>query len=149
MHSRGSLMASVQTGHQFKFSLKSGETNVSSQVWYHIMHNDWSYNNMLLKFMNISCCLCDVRHLKVWKKKKKKIIFYFPAVTLTGSAAGDAALDKFNKSWTELDDWLALLDHMVQTQRVMVGDLDEINDMTVKLKVRLCLHLAAFILSPQ
>ncbi|KAK7166628.1 hypothetical protein R3I93_006395 [Phoxinus phoxinus] len=56
------------------------------------------------------------------------------AVTLTGSAAGDAALDKFNKSWTELDDWLALLDHMVQTQRVMVGDLDEINDMTVKLK---------------
>uniref|UniRef100_A0A8C1ZHA8 Dystrophin n=1 Tax=Cyprinus carpio TaxID=7962 RepID=A0A8C1ZHA8_CYPCA len=55
-------------------------------------------------------------------------------VTLTGSAAGDAALDKFNKSWAELDDWLTLLDHMVQTQRVMVGDLDEINEMTVKLK---------------
>uniref|UniRef100_A0A671LEG0 Dystrophin-like n=1 Tax=Sinocyclocheilus anshuiensis TaxID=1608454 RepID=A0A671LEG0_9TELE len=45
-----------------------------------------------------------------------------------------AALDKFNKSWMELDDWLTLLDHMVQTQRVMVGDLDEINKMTVKLK---------------
>uniref|UniRef100_A0A8C1XBW2 WW domain-containing protein n=1 Tax=Cyprinus carpio TaxID=7962 RepID=A0A8C1XBW2_CYPCA len=45
-----------------------------------------------------------------------------------------AALDKFNKSWAELDDWLTLLDHMVQTQRVMVGDLDEINEMTVKLK---------------
>lgn len=54
---------------------------------------------------------------------------------MTGSAAGDAALDKFNKSWMELDDWLTLLDHMVQTQRVMVGDLDEINEMTVKLKV--------------
>uniref|UniRef100_A0A8C2FZ28 Dystrophin n=1 Tax=Cyprinus carpio TaxID=7962 RepID=A0A8C2FZ28_CYPCA len=65
---------------------------------------------------------------------EQKIICYFLAVTLTGSAAGDAALDKFNKSWAELDDWLTLLDHMVQTQRVMVGDLDEINEMTVKLK---------------
>uniref|UniRef100_A0A673GNC6 Dystrophin-like n=1 Tax=Sinocyclocheilus rhinocerous TaxID=307959 RepID=A0A673GNC6_9TELE len=45
-----------------------------------------------------------------------------------------AALDKFSKSWMELDDWLTLLDHMVQTRRVMVGDLDEINEMTVKLK---------------
>uniref|UniRef100_A0A671RYB1 Dystrophin-like n=1 Tax=Sinocyclocheilus anshuiensis TaxID=1608454 RepID=A0A671RYB1_9TELE len=68
------------------------------------------------------------------EKSEQKITCYFPAVTLTGSAAGDAALDKFNKSWTELDDWLTLLDHMVQTQRVMVGDLDEINEMTVKLK---------------
>uniref|UniRef100_A0A672MYW3 Dystrophin n=1 Tax=Sinocyclocheilus grahami TaxID=75366 RepID=A0A672MYW3_SINGR len=67
-------------------------------------------------------------------QSEQKITCYFPAVTLTGSAAGDAALDKFNKSWTELDDWLTLLDHMVQTQRVMVGDLDEINEMTVKLK---------------
>uniref|UniRef100_A0A673GN47 Dystrophin-like n=1 Tax=Sinocyclocheilus rhinocerous TaxID=307959 RepID=A0A673GN47_9TELE len=65
---------------------------------------------------------------------EQKIICYFPAVTLTGSAAGDAALDKFSKSWMELDDWLTLLDHMVQTRRVMVGDLDEINEMTVKLK---------------
>lgn len=61
----------------------------------------------------------------------------FPATTLTGSAAGDAALDKFNKSWAELNDWLSLLDHMVQTQRVTVGDLDEIKEMTAKLKVRL------------
>uniref|UniRef100_A0A673GMJ7 Dystrophin-like n=1 Tax=Sinocyclocheilus rhinocerous TaxID=307959 RepID=A0A673GMJ7_9TELE len=71
---------------------------------------------------------------KVISQSEQKITCYFPAVTLTGSAAGDAALDKFNKSWTELDDWLTLLDHMVQTQRVMVGDLDEINEMTVKLK---------------
>ncbi|RXN10779.1 dystrophin-like isoform X4 [Labeo rohita] len=67
--------------------------------------------------------------LKDWRDKCQ-----LAAVTLTGSAAGDAAFDKFNKSWTELDDWLTLLDHMVQTQRVMVGDLDEINEMTVKLK---------------
>ncbi|XP_059409659.1 dystrophin isoform X4 [Carassius carassius] len=67
--------------------------------------------------------------LKDWRDKCQ-----LAAVTLTGSAAGDAALDKFNKSWAELDDWLNLLDHMVQTQRVMVGDLDEINKMTVKLK---------------
>uniref|UniRef100_A0A8C1LAM7 Dystrophin n=1 Tax=Cyprinus carpio TaxID=7962 RepID=A0A8C1LAM7_CYPCA len=67
--------------------------------------------------------------LKDWRDKCQ-----LAAVTLTGSAAGDAALDKFNKSWAELDDWLTLLDHMVQTQRVMVGDLDEINEMTVKLK---------------
>lgn len=86
--------------------------------------------------------------LDIWKSEQKRI-FYFPAVTLTGSAAGDAALDKFNKSWTELDDWLTLLDHMVQTQRVMVGDLDEINDMTVKLKVSLCRHLAALNPCPQ
>uniref|UniRef100_A0A672L0X9 Dystrophin n=1 Tax=Sinocyclocheilus grahami TaxID=75366 RepID=A0A672L0X9_SINGR len=67
--------------------------------------------------------------LKDWRDKCQ-----LAAVTLTGSAAGDAALDKFNKSWMELDDWLTLLDHMVQTQRVMVGDLDKINEMTVKLK---------------
>ncbi|XP_052439429.1 dystrophin-like isoform X2 [Carassius gibelio] len=67
--------------------------------------------------------------LKDWRDKCQ-----LAAVTLTGSAAGDSALDKFNKSWMELDDWLKLLDHMVQTQRVMVGDLDEINGMTLKLK---------------
>ncbi|XP_059409656.1 dystrophin isoform X1 [Carassius carassius] len=67
--------------------------------------------------------------LKDWRDKCQ-----LAAVTLTGSAAGDAALDKFNKSWAELDDWLNLLDHMVQTQRVMVGDLDEINKMTSTLQ---------------
>uniref|UniRef100_A0A671RY90 Dystrophin-like n=1 Tax=Sinocyclocheilus anshuiensis TaxID=1608454 RepID=A0A671RY90_9TELE len=71
---------------------------------------------------------------KVSHKANHQTLITKTTVTLTGSAAGDAALDKFNKSWTELDDWLTLLDHMVQTQRVMVGDLDEINEMTVKLK---------------
>ncbi|XP_073722267.1 dystrophin isoform X1 [Misgurnus anguillicaudatus] len=67
--------------------------------------------------------------LKDWKDKCQ-----LATATLAGSAAGDAALDKFNKSWADLNDWLSLLDHMVQTQRVTVGDLDEINEMTVKLK---------------
>ncbi|XP_035390530.1 dystrophin isoform X1 [Electrophorus electricus] len=58
--------------------------------------------------------------------------------SLIASAPGDAtALEKFKKSWAELNDWLSLLDHMVQTQRVTVGDLDEINDMTGKLKLTL------------
>uniref|UniRef100_A0A8B9K2Q7 Dystrophin n=1 Tax=Astyanax mexicanus TaxID=7994 RepID=A0A8B9K2Q7_ASTMX len=54
---------------------------------------------------------------------------------LTGSAPGDAsALDHFNKSWAELNNWLSLLDHMLLSQRVLVGDLDEISDVTTKLK---------------
>ncbi|XP_051994210.1 dystrophin-like isoform X1 [Xyrauchen texanus] len=67
--------------------------------------------------------------LKEWRHK-----YQLAAETLTGSAAGDAAVGHFYKSWKELDDWLSLLDHMVQTQRVTVGDLDEISEMTVKLK---------------
>uniref|UniRef100_A0A674C623 Dystrophin n=1 Tax=Salmo trutta TaxID=8032 RepID=A0A674C623_SALTR len=48
---------------------------------------------------------------------------------------GDApALAQFNKAWAELSDWLSLLDQMVQTQRVTVADLDEINHMIVKTK---------------
>uniref|UniRef100_A0A674C9U1 Dystrophin n=1 Tax=Salmo trutta TaxID=8032 RepID=A0A674C9U1_SALTR len=44
------------------------------------------------------------------------------------------ALAQFNKAWAELSDWLSLLDQMVQTQRVTVADLDEINHMIVKTK---------------
>uniref|UniRef100_A0A8C7KYF3 Dystrophin n=1 Tax=Oncorhynchus kisutch TaxID=8019 RepID=A0A8C7KYF3_ONCKI len=48
---------------------------------------------------------------------------------------GDApALAQFNKAWAELSDWLSLLDQMVQTQRVTVADLDDINHMIVKTK---------------
>uniref|UniRef100_A0A3B1JJP3 Dystrophin n=1 Tax=Astyanax mexicanus TaxID=7994 RepID=A0A3B1JJP3_ASTMX len=43
-------------------------------------------------------------------------------------------LDHFNKSWAELNNWLSLLDHMLLSQRVLVGDLDEISDVTTKLK---------------
>lgn len=44
-------------------------------------------------------------------------------------------MDTFNNSSTELNDWLSLLDHMIITQRVRVGDLSEISDLIVKLKV--------------
>ncbi|XP_075905519.1 dystrophin isoform X3 [Nelusetta ayraudi] len=55
--------------------------------------------------------------------------------TLTGSSmAESAALAQFNKSWAELSDWLALLDNMVQNKRVVVADLDDINDNIAVLK---------------
>ncbi|XP_045555407.1 dystrophin isoform X5 [Salmo salar] len=55
--------------------------------------------------------------------------------TTTETLQGDApALAQFNKAWAELSDWLSLLDQMVQTQRVTVADLDEINHMIVKTK---------------
>ncbi|XP_036396175.1 dystrophin isoform X3 [Megalops cyprinoides] len=67
--------------------------------------------------------------------------------TLTGSATMAEmsssvllempALAHFNKSWVELTDWLSLLDQAVKTQRVTVGDLEEINDMIVKQRATL------------
>ncbi|XP_076017960.1 dystrophin isoform X2 [Genypterus blacodes] len=58
--------------------------------------------------------------------------------TLTGSSAPEsAALAQFNKSWAELTDWLTMLDNMVQNKRVVVADLDDINDNIGKLKVAL------------
>nr|XP_005995015.2 PREDICTED: dystrophin isoform X4 [Latimeria chalumnae] len=44
------------------------------------------------------------------------------------------ALADFNKAWSELTDWLSLLDHVVKTQIVTVGDVEEINDMIIKQK---------------
>ncbi|XP_066517657.1 dystrophin isoform X2 [Hoplias malabaricus] len=68
--------------------------------------------------------------LKEWKNRCQ-----VASESLTGSVPEDvSALDKFSKSWTELNNWLSLLDHRVLTQRVIVGDLDEISDMTAKLK---------------
>uniref|UniRef100_A0AAY4E7K9 Dystrophin n=1 Tax=Denticeps clupeoides TaxID=299321 RepID=A0AAY4E7K9_9TELE len=55
--------------------------------------------------------------------------------SLGGSAQGDMpALAQFNKAWAELSDWLSLLDHMVQNQKVTVGDTEEISDMIIKQK---------------
>lgn len=94
------------------------------------------------------CCYCKSQHLCCFPSGfglDLNVRQCFSATTLTGSAAGDSALDKFNNSWAELNDWLSLLDHMVQTQKVTVGDLDDIKEMTAKLKVRpWCRH--AFIL---
>uniref|UniRef100_A0A3B3R1U0 Dystrophin n=1 Tax=Paramormyrops kingsleyae TaxID=1676925 RepID=A0A3B3R1U0_9TELE len=47
------------------------------------------------------------------------------------------ALVQFNKTLSELTNWLSVLDHMTQTQRVMVGNLEEINDMMKKQKATL------------
>lgn len=59
-----------------------------------------------------------------------------PDETLTGSSQPEsAALAQFNKSWAELTDWLTMLDNMVQNKRVVVGDLDDINDNIGQLKV--------------
>lgn len=58
-------------------------------------------------------------------------------MTLTGSSAPEsAALAQFNKSWAELTDWLTMLDNMVQNKRVVVADLNDVNDNIGKLKVR-------------
>lgn len=57
------------------------------------------------------------------------------AVYLTGSAPDVSTMDAFNNSSAELDDWLSRLDHMIVTQRVTVGDLSEISDLILKLKV--------------
>ncbi|KAJ6667653.1 hypothetical protein lerEdw1_016774 [Lerista edwardsae] len=45
------------------------------------------------------------------------------------------ALAEFNKAWADLTDWLSLLDRVIKSQIVTVGDLDEINDMIIKQKV--------------
>ncbi|XP_027544749.1 dystrophin isoform X11 [Neopelma chrysocephalum] len=44
------------------------------------------------------------------------------------------ALADFNKAWAELTDWLSRLDREIKSQRVVVGDLDDINDMLIKQK---------------
>ncbi|KAI4554267.1 hypothetical protein MJG53_019566 [Ovis ammon polii x Ovis aries] len=45
------------------------------------------------------------------------------------------ALADFNRAWTELTDWLSLLDRVLKAQRVMVGDLEDINEMIIKQKL--------------
>lgn len=45
------------------------------------------------------------------------------------------ALADFNQAWTELTEWLSLLDRVIKSQRVMVGDLEDINEMIIKQKV--------------
>ncbi|XP_044044305.1 dystrophin isoform X16 [Siniperca chuatsi] len=55
--------------------------------------------------------------------------------SLTGiSQPESAALAQFNKSWAELADWLTMLDNMVHNKRVVVADLDDINNNIRRLK---------------
>ncbi|KAF5902309.1 dystrophin-like isoform X3, partial [Clarias magur] len=67
--------------------------------------------------------------LKEWKTKCQVTTEY-----LTSSAPDVSTMDTFNRSNTELNDWLSHLDHMIIKQRVTVGDLSEINDLIIKLK---------------
>lgn len=46
------------------------------------------------------------------------------------------ALADFNRVWAELTDWLSLLERVLKSQRVMVGDIEDINEMIIKQKVR-------------
>lgn len=58
--------------------------------------------------------------------------------SLTGSSQPEsAALAQFNKSWAELTDWLTMLDNMVQNKRVVVADLEDIDDHIGRLKASL------------
>lgn len=45
------------------------------------------------------------------------------------------ALADFNRAWTELTDWLSLFDRVLKSQQVIVGDLEDINEMIIKQKV--------------
>ncbi|XP_039185584.1 dystrophin isoform X3 [Crotalus tigris] len=47
------------------------------------------------------------------------------------------ALADFNKAWADLNHWLSLLDRVIKSQIVTVGDIDEINDMIIKQKTTL------------
>ncbi|XP_072370087.1 dystrophin isoform X9 [Scyliorhinus torazame] len=47
------------------------------------------------------------------------------------------ALADFNKAWVELTDWLSLLDRVIKSQLVTVGDVEEISDMIIKQKATL------------
>ncbi|XP_012612351.1 dystrophin isoform X9 [Microcebus murinus] len=47
------------------------------------------------------------------------------------------ALADFNRAWIDLTDWLSLLDRVIKSQRVMVGDLEDINEMIIKQKATL------------
>ena len=47
---------------------------------------------------------------------------------------------EFDKSVSDLRDWLTLLDHMLKSQVVTVGDIEEIEDIIVKQKVRISKH---------
>ncbi|XP_062039363.1 dystrophin isoform X8 [Lepus europaeus] len=44
------------------------------------------------------------------------------------------ALADFNRAWTELTDWLSLFDRVLKSQQVIVGDLEDINEMIIKQK---------------
>ncbi|XP_057685973.1 dystrophin isoform X3 [Corythoichthys intestinalis] len=76
--------------------------------------------------------------LRQYQERKNLLVAKKASEMLTGSSQADsAALAQFNKSWAELTDWLTMLDNMVQNKRVVVADLDDINDNIGQLKASL------------
>ncbi|XP_061692827.1 dystrophin isoform X9 [Syngnathoides biaculeatus] len=76
--------------------------------------------------------------LRQHQERKNLLVARKASEMLTGSSQADsAALAQFNKSWAELTDWLTMLDNMVQNKRVVVADLDDINDNIGQLKTSL------------
>uniref|UniRef100_A0AAR2KC62 Dystrophin n=1 Tax=Pygocentrus nattereri TaxID=42514 RepID=A0AAR2KC62_PYGNA len=94
------------------------------------LNADWMAIQVLLKEWRDKCQVSGkivTQHFN--------LMFCSAVESLTGSVTGDATtMDKFNKSWSDLNNWLSLLDNMVLTQRVTVGDLADISGMTIKLK---------------
>lgn len=77
---------------------------------------------IVYSYLNVLCYICYV------------ICVYSAAIYLASSAPDVSTVDTFNRSSTELNEWLSFIDHMI-VQRVTVGDLSEICDLIVKLKV--------------
>ncbi|XP_053170341.1 dystrophin isoform X2 [Scomber japonicus] len=75
--------------------------------------------------------------LELVRQHKERMAALLVAKKARSSQPESAALAQFNKSWAELTDWLTMLDNMVQNKRVVVGDLDDINDNIGQLKVSL------------
>ncbi|XP_061160323.1 dystrophin isoform X5 [Syngnathus typhle] len=76
--------------------------------------------------------------LRQHQERKNLLVAKKSSDMLTGSSQADfAALAQFNKSWAELTDWLTMLDNMVQNKRVVVADLDDINENIAQLKASL------------
>ncbi|CAN9498333.1 unnamed protein product [Ophioblennius macclurei] len=95
--------------------LKDAPANQPDKVKYEKLREDWTVILELLRQHRERMAA-----LLVAKKANE---------TLTGSSQPEsAALAQFNKSWAELTDWLTMLDNMVQNKRVVVADLEDIND---------------------
>ncbi|XP_077439439.1 dystrophin isoform X3 [Vanacampus margaritifer] len=95
----------------------------ADKVKYMKMREDWTVITELLR-----------QH----QERKNLLVAKKASEMLTGSSQADsAALAQFNKNWAELTDWLTMLDNMVQNKRVVVADLDDINENIGQLKASL------------
>ncbi|XP_062373471.1 dystrophin [Sardina pilchardus] len=98
------------------FLAKDRPTGQPEQQQYDGLATDWNFIQI---------------RLNDWRDKCSTVV----CQNLTGSGQADMpSLDQFKQALTDLSDWLSHLDHMVQNQRVTVGDTDEINQMIVKQK---------------